>query len=65
MGLFIGPIISGAIASQITWRWFVSPIPTSAVGVLISEINFIAVLGLHDIARGMSNFGTSPNFLLI
>lgn len=24
MGLFIGPIIAGAIASQITWRWFVS-----------------------------------------
>ena len=27
MGLFIGPIISGAIASQINWRWFVSHLP--------------------------------------
>lgn len=31
MGLFIGPIISGAIASQINWRWFVSRLPHAAV----------------------------------
>lgn len=30
MGLFIGPIIAGAIGQQIEWRWFVSDIQRAA-----------------------------------
>ncbi|KAI1876764.1 uncharacterized protein JN550_000836 [Neoarthrinium moseri] len=41
MGLFIGPIISGAVASQINWRWFFW------VCTILQVVSFIFVLAAH------------------
>ncbi|KAK6206362.1 hypothetical protein LQW54_007816 [Pestalotiopsis sp. IQ-011] len=41
MGLFIGPIISGAIASQINWRWFFW------VCTILQGASFIFILVAH------------------
>ncbi|KAF3005424.1 hypothetical protein E8E14_002129 [Neopestalotiopsis sp. 37M] len=41
MGLFIGPIISGAIASQINWRWFFW------VCTILQAVSFVFILVAH------------------
>ncbi|KAH6659160.1 major facilitator superfamily domain-containing protein [Truncatella angustata] len=41
MGLFIGPIISGAIASQINWRWFFW------VCTILQAVSFVLVIVAH------------------
>ncbi|KAK9418415.1 putative Major facilitator superfamily domain-containing protein [Seiridium unicorne] len=43
MGLFIGPIISGAIASRINWRWF----HQFWVCTILQAVSFIFVLVAH------------------